>query len=316
MTRKHTLTLLLLTALLTLSTACIRVEYDDCPPLRLQVVVKDKNYYNVNKVDLEDARPEDLPFRDYVPNLTYTVRNASTGETVAEKTLFDVPEDITTYEILLPEDLPFGDYVVDVWGGISDDEPLAANGLPLHPDGIVGGDPYHVHQSLTYDYRHASYTLEMERVKGKLIIETEHLPLVATQSDNTITQIRTFCAPNFVYSGVQTLARHSDWTEQSIVGGATQSATTQDVAEYKVWKTILAPSTADKATILKLNFKDEAGTLLERILPKDVNITMNRNALTVLRYVWAWIPEEQKYDWTIYILIDDNWEVIHEMIVD
>ena len=147
---------------------------------------------------LEDARPEDLPFRDYVPNLTYTVRNANTGETVAEKTLFDVPEDITTYEILLPEDLPFGNYVVDVWGGISDDEPLAANGLPLHPDGIVGGDPYHVHQSLTYDYRHASYTLEMERVKGKLIIETEHLPTVATQSDNSITQIRTLCAPDFV----------------------------------------------------------------------------------------------------------------------
>ncbi len=311
MTRKHTLTLLLLTALLTLSTACIRVEYDDCPPLRLQVVVKDKNYYNVNKVDLEDARPEDLPFRDYVPNLTYTVRNASTGETVAEKTLFDVPEDITTYEILLPEDLPFGDYVVDVWGGISNDEPLAAIGLPLHPDGIVGGDPYHVHQSLTYDYRHASYTLEMERVKGKLIIETEHLPTVATQSDNSITQIRSLCAPDFVYSGSQKLTRHSDWTEQSIVDGAAQGT-----AEYRVWKTILAPSTADKATVLKLNFKDNAGTILERVLPKDVNITMHRNSLTVLRYVWAWIPDEQQYGWIIYILINDNWEVYHEMIVD
>lgn len=307
--------LLLLSALLTMTTSCIRVDYEDCPPLKLQVAVKDKNYYNVNKVDLEDARPEDLPFREYVPNLTYTVRNAETGEVVVEKALFDVPDGITIYDITLPDDLPFGDYEVDVWGGLADDEPLGADGLPLHPDGIVGGDPYHVHEALTYDYRNASYTLEMERVKGKLIIETEHLPLVATQSDNSISQIRTFCAPDFVYSGAQTLARHSDWTEQSIVRETIQDPTT-NAAEYKVWKTILAPSTADKATVLKLDFKDEAGTLLERMRPKDVNITMNRNALTVLRYVWAWIPDDQNYGWTIYILINDNWEVYHEMIVD
>lgn len=315
MTRKTTLILLLLTALLTMPTSCIRVDYEDCPPLQLQVVVKDKNYYNVNKVDLEDARPENLPFREYVPNLTYTVRNAETGEVVVERTLFDVPDGITTYDITIPDDLPFGNYEVDVWGGIADDEPLGTDVLPLHPGGIIGGDPYHVHEALTYDYRNASYTLEMERVKGKLIIETEHLPLVATQSDNTISQIRTFCAPAFEYSGSQTLMRHSDWTEESIVRGTVQDATT-NAAEYKVWKTILAPSTADKATVLKLDFKDEDGNVLTRLLPKDVNITMNRNALTVLRYVWAWIPDEQDYGWTIYVLINDNWEVVHEMIVD
>ncbi|EJX04251.1 secreted protein, partial [gut metagenome] len=32
-------------------TACIRQDIDDCPPLRVQIAVKDKNYENIDFVE-------------------------------------------------------------------------------------------------------------------------------------------------------------------------------------------------------------------------------------------------------------------------
>jgi hypothetical protein len=43
---------------------------------------------------------------------------------------------------------------------------------------------------------------------------------------------------------------------------------------------------------------------------------MERNYLTVLRYVWAWNPDISDYECIIYVLVDDNWEVFHEMELD
>ncbi len=288
---------------LLLLTSCLRVEYDECPPLQVSVVVKDKNYYNVNKVDLEDAVPENLPFRSYVGNLTYELRNMKTGEVVAQKPLFDVPDGITTYDITFDSHLPFGTYELTVWGGISDDEPLSADrqSLALHPGGVAGGDPYLTRDTLLYTYNRYAHTVEMERIKGKLIVETWFLPRVATASTNSVDHLRTQVDAAFDYSGQTALSRDADWSAD---------------ADYKVWKTILPPSTGDKHSVVDIDFRDAEGNLCTEILPKNVNITMNRNALTALRYVWAWKDDEGKYGWKIYILINDNWEVYHEMIVD
>ncbi len=286
-------------------TSCIRVDYDDCPPLSVQVVVKDKNYSNVNKVDLEDALPEDLPFKSYVPNLTYTMKNLKTGEVVAQKALFDVPDGIERYDIPLAADLPYGTYELTVWGGINErEEPLDADGemLKLTPDGVEGGDPYLTRDTLVYDYQHNSYTVEMERIKGKLIVETWFLPHVAVASTNEIDHLRNFVAADFTYSGQIALRREADWSAAE---------------DYMVWKSILPPSINDKLTVLDIDFRDAEGNVRTEILPKDVNITMNRNALTVLRYVWTWNDDSQHDGyWTVYILVNDNWEIYHGMIVD
>lgn len=283
--------------------SCIRVDYEECPPLSVDIVVKDKNYANVNKVDLEDAVAEDLPFRSYVGNLTYALVNAHTGDTVLWEPLFDVPAGITTYHVDFPTSIPFGTYVFTVWGGLADDEPLCQGGdsLDLHPGGIVGGDPYLQCDTLIYDYRHNTHTVNMERIKGKLIIETEHLPAVAVSSANNVNNIRTRVAPDFQYGGAAKLTRQSDW---------------RTPGDYKVWKTVLAPSIGDKRSVLDLDFQDASGNVLTALLPKDVNITMKRNSLTVLRYIWAWNDDEQRYAWTILMLVDDNWEVVHEMVLN
>ena len=53
-------------------TSCIRDEIAECPPMRITVSVKDKNYFNVDEVaakGLIEKMDEDLPFRDYVRTL-------------------------------------------------------------------------------------------------------------------------------------------------------------------------------------------------------------------------------------------------------
>ena len=59
---------LLLLLSLPLLASCIRDELDDCPPLRVEIAVKDKNYFNVDKVDMEERRSDDLAFREYAEN--------------------------------------------------------------------------------------------------------------------------------------------------------------------------------------------------------------------------------------------------------
>ena len=39
---------------------------------------------------------------------------------------------------------------------------------------------------------------------------------------------------------------------------------------------------------------------------------MHRNELTVLRYVW----NEEKEDFEVFMLVNDNWEMVHGMEIE
>ncbi len=65
-----------------IASSCLRDDIPDCPPMNVKIVVKDKNYFNVDKVELEDRVAEDLPFKEYVPTLYWVLRDAQTGDVV------------------------------------------------------------------------------------------------------------------------------------------------------------------------------------------------------------------------------------------
>ena len=79
--------------------SCVRDEIEPCPPLQVNITVKDKNYFNVDKVELEERLPEDLAFREYIPTLHYMLRDAATGEVVEEQGVFPVDGDGKTFPI-------------------------------------------------------------------------------------------------------------------------------------------------------------------------------------------------------------------------
>ena len=68
-------------------TSCIRDEIAECPPMRITLAVKDKNYFNIDdavKLGLAERKADDLPFRDYIHTLYYVVHDAE-GRVVAEQ---------------------------------------------------------------------------------------------------------------------------------------------------------------------------------------------------------------------------------------
>lgn len=290
---------LLLLLSLPLLASCIRDELDDCPPLRVEIAVKDKNYFNVDKVDMEERRSDDLAFREYVPTLLYILRDAATGEVVDEQGVFPVEGDGKTVPVEFCPCLPHGKYILTVWGGLKDMSALCDDHLTLnyHPGHEEGDDVYLVSDTLVYDAYRYNYTVEMERTKGKLIVQAENLPdkysLIEVDVNNLFGRVNS----NFLNSA-QTSVCH----KQRINGEA-------DVRT----DVMLAPSIKDRGSVLDVNFlkqNPEGGD--KHLLPEKVSITMYRNEITVLRYVW----DKDRNDFIVYMLVNDNWEQVHGMVID
>lgn len=107
-------------------TSCIRDEIAECPPMRITLAVKDKNYFNIDDVvakGLIDKKDENLPFREYVSTLYYIVRDQQ-GNIVAERATYEVTGDAKEGVIDMPIDLPYGKYRITVWGNLKSEEPL------------------------------------------------------------------------------------------------------------------------------------------------------------------------------------------------
>lgn len=291
--------LLLLMLVVPALASCIRDNIEECPPLRVEIVVKDKNYSNVDMAAPEERRPDNLAFREYVPTLFYMLRDANTGEVIEEQGVFDVKGDDKSFAIDFCPCLPHGKYIITVWGGIDNLEQLSADRLsmPLHYDRAEGNDTYLVNDTLVYDAYNYNYTLGMQRTKGKLNIIAENLPDSYVKADIDVSNIYNKVNSNFKYSDHTSVANH-------------KTAATAPLSKIA---TIMAPSVMNGKSVLEVNFyKPNPTDAYWKLSPEDVNITMERNKITVLKYVFN--PNLDNF--IIYIKVNDNWEEIHGMILD
>ncbi len=286
--------LLTLCPLLMIS-SCIRDEVPPCPALSVQIGVKDKNYFNVRKVAQERMLDEDLAFREYVPTLYYRLCPLGSNEPVAERDLFEVEGEDRTVSIRFDDQLPHGTYVLTVWGGLKDLSSLDTDRttLALHPDDTEGEDVYLTNDTLVYDAWHYDYAVEMERTKGKIIVMADNLPDDIRWSGQTASGLYRTVDRSFAYAGTAEVRAGGEWT----------------TGEEVMAKTLLSPSPT-KGTVLKVNFYDAPDRTTPAAVPDNVKVTMKRNELTVLKYVY----EEGRF--SIYVLVDDNWEKVHDMVVD
>lgn len=290
---------LLLLLSVPLLASCIRDQLDDCPPLRVEIGVKDKNYFNVDKVDMEEQRSDSLAFRQYVPTLFYMLRDAATGDVVEEQGVFPVEGDGKTVPVDFCPCLPHGKYILTVWGGLDDLSQLSPDhlSLELHRDRQQGGDVYLVSDTLLYDAYNYDYRVELERTKGKLIVQAEDMPgsynLVYIDVDGLDGKVNS----NFKYSG------ETDVRDKVSIPLKPKVSTS----------TLLAPSVSENSSVLDVDFTHSNPSSNDMELsPDDVRITMRRNMITVLRYVW----DADKNGFTVYMLVNDNWEQVHGMEID
>lgn len=291
---RHGCCLLLLLAALC---SCVRDDLQPCPALSVQVAVKDKNYFNVRQVAQEPARSEDLAFQEYVPTLYYRLCPLGSDEPVVEQELFEVTGDAQEYAIRFGDELPHGTYVLTVWGGLKDMAELdaARASIDLHPGGTEGEDVYMTNDTLVYDAWSYDYTVEMERTKGKLIVMATNLPDDIQWSGQTDKGLYRTVDCSRDYAGATGVHTAGEWASAE---------------EAILTKTVLSPSLQTNGTVQQMQFYDAADRLLPAAVPDDVKLTMRRNELTVLKYVY----EEGRF--IVFVLVNGDWERIHDMVID
>lgn len=320
-----------------LLSSCIRDEILPCPPLQVNIAVKDKNYFNIEsatKWGFDEKKDENLPFKDYVSTLYYRLDRLETGEMIVEQKLFTVTSGDKEIGVTFPEDMPFGTYVMTTWGNMQSEVPLGddATSSDLHLYNAQGNDIYLSSDTFVYDEYNYLYTAELERVKGKLLIKAENLPDEIRFSTKDITNVYGYVKADFSYSLEALVHTDTLWQKPNEI----------------LTGTLLCPSTDIDNSNLSINFyevfPDELRAERSRmwIAPEDINISMKRNTLTILRFIYESgggeipvdpeepdpdpdpDPEEPDPDpegdgnskFKMYILVNDNWEGLHSMEID
>lgn len=299
-------------AMCLLWSSCIRDTVPPCPPLQVTLTVKDKNYFNIDdavKLGLMERKAENLPFRDYVSTLYYVVNDAE-GNVVAEQKNTPVDNDSQTQLITLPESLPYGKYTVIVWGNMKSDEPLGedATTAEMEAVGAAANDIYLASATFDYRYGNEKHTLAMERTKGDLLIKAEGIPDNIDFSTKDIQDIFNFVDNGFHYSSLTDIHTELDW---------------QEIRSEIKSETLMCPSPSYEGSTLSVTFIDKSAvgtqgraTYYPTLEPQDVNITMGRNEITILKYVYVDEDGSGEGDFEIYLRVNDNWELLHNMELD
>lgn len=328
-------------------TSCIRDEIAECPPMRITVTVKDKNYFNVDDVaakGLIEKMDEDLPFRSYVKTLYYVIHDEA-GNVVAEQTNQEVTNDNLEQVIDLPTTLPYGKYKITVWGNMKSERPLGddPSTAELESADAAQNDVYLANYELDYGLGSENHVIELERTKGRLIIKAEGLPDYIDFSEKTVFDVYSIINTDFEYSELVDLFSQTEWTQKNEM----------------MTHTLLCPSQEYEESTLEATFYDRStmGRAVRMLTPDDIQITMGRNELTVVKYIFVEQggpepdpdpdpepepepdpdpdpdpepdpdpdpdpdpepdpgpdPEGKFY---IYVLVNDEWEMVHKMEID
>lgn len=279
-------------------TGCIREDIEPCPPLSVKIAVKDKNYANIADIEqqgLDRRVDENQPFRAYIQKLYYSLTNVETNEVVFTKHLHDVEGDAALATAYLPEDLPFGTYALTVWGNIDNEEPVREDGryYTMHTDEVEGYDVYMTNDTLTYDYAHADYTVELERVKGKLIVQGVNLPAEASKSLKEISHVSLYAGRHGRYAG----------------DGSVSVETPLEGQPEAVSNTVLAPTTDGEQSTVKFDIYGSDATAAPLVSTGNIDIDMERNRIEVVRLDAAGGQGEVK----VYILVNSQWKQVYDL---
>lgn len=276
--------------------SCVREDIPDCPALQVTLTVKDKNYFNVDEIDLEHRADENLAFKDYVPTIYYVLRRVDNDE-IVEKIggVLKLSTDMKQIPISFCPCIPHGKYILTVWGGINDETPLGDDPttLKLHIGNNEGRDIYMSTDTLVYDAWNNNKTIELERVKGKLLVKVEKLPSVISYSAKKIDNVYGAINSSFEYSEKTYVETQYHWgDEQEILTG-----------------TVLSPSLDNSKSNISLEVaKDEQFVNYEELI-KSLPIEMKRNELTVLKVIYDGEFGQHK----IYLFVDGQWHLTHDM---
>lgn len=270
--------------------SCTKEDFKKCfPQYTVQVYVKDKNYFNIDKITQLNKIDENAIFSSYIGKFYYSLRNSTTGAVVAESSSY-TPVNVTMpYHTLTFDNIPDGKYELVVWGNVEENVTIGT----LHPNRQEGTDIYMADTVLQFSSSSRTAKMNMERTKGKLLVICNNFPTEITQMEQRVSSIYETIDSHFNYSGSAEVVKTS--------------------AIKPLNETILAPSLKNLKSELNLHFFQEgkpegAGSLT---LP-EINIQFNRNEISVIAVDY----KEEINSWEIWILEGYQWKKIHHLDIE
>lgn len=271
--------------------SCIKETPDECPyQYNIQLYVIDKNYFNASAIGVEIS--EDLPFKQYIKNIFYTLYDPKTGRNVIEPQYLDISQ--TEKEVSLIFDfIPDGEYVLTVWGNVNNESKnyLQNPGL-LHKDKKEDTDIYvatgvlNIVSGLAQEMR-----LGMERTKGKLEIKFENLPVTISNINQSTSSIYANVDNKLIY------------TNETVVEKVFQN---NDIALLSLM-TFLAPTVEGKRSQLMLLLNDINNQIILTI--PAIEIFIKRNELTVLEINYNEVSNSLE----IWLFLINEWILVNEL---
>lgn len=276
-------------------TSCIKDPLPECPyQYRVQLSVKHKNYSNSSAVGTDMVVDEDLPFREYVSNIVYTLRNVNTGESVLDEVISVIPGNEKEMELIINQ-IPDGEYRLMVWGNVENTVNTIGTSFDLHKNNEESTDIYLASDVLTIKTGLSQKkSLELERTKGKLIVIFNDLPDHVVQIRKNITSVSQTIDHQGAYSG-----------ETNI-----EKIFLKNLQPLKRISTCLSPSVEGENSILSLSIYTSEDNEPALIIP-PIEIKINKNEITAVTVNYDSLHGQLE----IWIYIDDKWTLVKELII-
>lgn len=284
--------------------SCINDSITDCPPLKIKVVVKDKNYFNIDFIDLISPKDEDLPFGEYIPTLSYALIDRVSGKVVDSATIKTSNLVDNHFDLQFDSRIGYGSYRLSLWGGHEDDNRLSTGfkHMALHTVIGSGSDIYLSTKEIDYTPATDQHQMEMQRIKGKLLVYVENLPSKYKYIRSKISG---------VYGKVTTLLEYSE--EANVESIHPINPEFSCLAKVHV-----APSLKIDQSKLSLDLLEDNSVLrnenpLSENILDGLPLAIKRNEITAIKIVYKGEPDGNH---RLLALIDNSWEQIHNSEID
>lgn len=274
--------------------SCVKEQHrDKClPEYSIALDVMDKNYSNIGDIVGLLPKDEQLPFKEYVADISYRLINPATGEVVTTVTGQKVEGGNLLETIYFPG-LPSGRYIFSAFGNLSlapevRDGKLVAQ---LHPDNQEGGDTYVAYDTIDFSGSMTGKKVELQRTKGYLFLQMEGVPDSVARIDVFVDGVYREVDQNLNY-GVETSVT------KSFIGNVNPSS---------LLLATLSPTVTGKESTLRVAFYKAGETTPFMYLP-DIRMVVKRNEVSAFK-----ISYQPQGGVEIWMSVEGAWVKLHDM---
>lgn len=274
--------------------SCLKEQdKDECSfDYTVTVEVRDKNYFNISDFVGLSPVDEQLPFRMYVKDLSYSLLEQATGNPITTVSAQPVTHNDQITSLIFPS-FKEGDYILDISGNTiaSSRTDTPDSRRILHPNGAEGTDIYVGGDTLSFHPKTTKHSIELQRAKGYLMIQLEGVPDSVSQIGLQLQNVYGETDPALNYA-VKTSVNKLFTREQSSLTNLSLYA---------------APTPANEESILKLASYSSDATQPFMYFP-DIVLKIKRNEISSVK-----INYKPEGGIEIWVYADGGWSQQHNM---